>query len=112
MVRPEKLQDSLELVRCILFALEHDRRYRNTNPKCEPQLGRRGLYATLGGRKDAKTAELAMLWVLNLSDGSHSLLDIAERADLPFEQVQAAAAALADADLLQSCDRGQGDGST
>jgi aminopeptidase-like protein len=42
-----------------------------------------------------------MLWVLNLSDGEHSLLDVAERADLPFDSVAAAAAALVDAGLIK-----------
>jgi aminopeptidase-like protein len=44
--------------------------------------------------------ELAMLWVLNLSDGKHSLMDIAERAGLYFGVVEAAAKALRSAGLL------------
>jgi aminopeptidase-like protein len=39
--------------------------------------------------------------VLNLADGGHSLLDVAERADLPFAVVADAAAALLDADLIE-----------
>jgi aminopeptidase-like protein len=39
--------------------------------------------------------------VLSLSDGEHSLLDIAERADLPFGSVAAAATALAGAGLIK-----------
>ena len=60
-------------------------------PKCEPQLGKRGLYGAIGGDKDAAAANMAMLWVLNLSDGAHSLVDIAERADLPFVIIHKAA---------------------
>ena len=71
-------------------------------PKCEPQLGKRGLYGAIGGDKDAATANMAMLWVLNLSDGMHSLLDIAERADLPFPRILRAAQLLRDHGLLQS----------
>jgi len=56
-------------------------------PRCEPQLGRRGLYSAIGGHKNAEAANMALLWVLNLSDGVHSLLDIAERANLPFDLV-------------------------
>ena len=77
--------------------LERNRRYVNLSPYGEPQLGKRGLYDSLGGRSDAKQAQMAMLWVLNLSDGEHSLLDIAERAGLPFDTVAAAADALHDA---------------
>ena len=45
----------------------------------------------VGGDKDAASANMAMLWVLNLSDGTHSLLDIAERAGLPFTVIRKAA---------------------
>jgi aminopeptidase-like protein len=78
----------------IFELLEHNHKYRNTNPKCEPQLGKRGLYRELGGQTDAESRELAMLWVLNLSDGKNSLLDIAERAGLRFEVIRQAAASL------------------
>jgi aminopeptidase-like protein len=43
---------------------------------------------------------MALLWVLNLSDGTRSLLDVAERARLPFTQVRRAARALEAAGLL------------
>ena len=43
---------------------------------------------------------MALLWVLNLSDGRHSLLDIAERAEMPFTAIRAAADALCATDLL------------
>ena len=80
--------------------VENDAVYRNTMPKCEPQLGRRGLYGAIGGDKDAASANMAMLWILNLSDGTHSLLDIAERANLPFAVIRKAAQRLQSSDLL------------
>jgi len=43
----------------------------------------------------------ALLWTLNLSDGRHSLLDIAERSGLGFPAVKRAAAALAAHGLLE-----------
>jgi aminopeptidase-like protein len=67
---------------------------------CEPQLGRRGLYGSIGGRSDAEERQMAMLWVLNLSDGDHTLLDVAERARFPFPLVAEAAGALEEAGLL------------
>ncbi len=78
----------------IFDLLENNRTYRNVNPKCEPQLGKRGLYREIGGHADAELRELAMLWVLNLSDGENSLLDIAERSGLRFDAIQHAAAKL------------------
>ncbi len=76
------------------------RRYRNLEPFGEPQLGRRGLYGGLGGagRRDF---EIAMLWVLNQSDGEHTLEDIAERSGLPPNVVGEAADALCQAGLLE-----------
>ena len=50
---------------------------------------------------DGIDAEInARLWVLNLSDGDHSLLDIAERSKLPFAQISEAAELLCTAGLL------------
>ena len=80
--------------------IENDAVYCNAMPKCEPQLGKRGLYGAVGGDKDAAAANMAMLWILNLSDGSHSLLDIAERADLPFAIVHSTAQLLQEQGLL------------
>ena len=76
--------------------------FENCNPMCEPRLGARGLYPSVGGQ-DAGLDQLALLWVLNLSDGRHSLLDIAERARLPFATIVEAADALRRVDLLRAC---------
>ncbi len=94
----------------MLAIAEADRTWRNTQPFGEPQLGRRGLYAKIGGGAHARPGagrfdQLTMLWVLNQSDGSASLLDIAERSGKPFDAVAAAAAALAEAGLLVPTDQ-------
>ncbi len=84
----------------IFAVLEGDRRCRNLAPFGEPQLGRRGLYRMTGGHQDVPERQLALLWVLNQSDGAHSLLDIAERAGLPFRVIEAAATDLESVGLL------------
>jgi aminopeptidase-like protein len=104
LVRPEHLQDSLEACWEVLQVLDGNRRYLNLKPKGEPQLGRRGLYGSIGGRSDAEERQMAMLWVLNLSDGDHSLLDVAGRAGLPFALVAEVAGTLEDAGLLRRAD--------
>jgi aminopeptidase-like protein len=86
-VTPEALADTLRLCLQVFNILENNRVYRNLNPKGEPQLGKRGLYSLLGGRSDAAVREMALLWVLNLSDGQHSLLDIAERSGMKFDDI-------------------------
>jgi aminopeptidase-like protein len=100
LVGPAQLQDSLELCLEVVEVLEGNRRYRNLSPKGEPQLGRRGLYGQIGGRSDAEERQMAMLWVLNQSDGDHSLLEVAERSGLPFALLAEVAATLEDAGLL------------
>jgi aminopeptidase-like protein len=100
-IRAESLADSLKKYIEIIEVIENNRKYLNTNPKGEPQLGKRGLYSTFGGRKDSNLYELALLWVLNLSDGKHSLFDIAERSGLSFSAVQEAAKALINCELLE-----------
>ena len=100
-VTPESLVDTLAVCQEAVAVLDRNRVYTNLSPYGEPQLGKRGLYESLGGRSDAKDAQLAMLWVLNLSDGNHDLLAIADRARLPFPAVAAAADALHAAGLLK-----------
>ncbi|MFF1614636.1 DUF4910 domain-containing protein [Amycolatopsis sp. NPDC058278] len=100
-VSPAAMEDTLSTLLDAFGVLDRNRRYVNLSPYGEPQLGKRGLYDSLGGRSDAKQAQMAMLWVLNLSDGEHSLLDIAERAGLPFGIVDVAARALRDAGLVK-----------
>lgn len=90
-VSPESLAASFALGRSLVEVLEGNRTYRNLRPHGEPQLGKYGVYRTTGGHADPGALQLAMLWVLNLSDGEHSLLAVAERSGLPFAQVREAA---------------------
>ncbi len=99
-VHPDSLTDSLERLVEVFEVLERNRRYRNLSPKCEPQLGKRGLYDATGGRSDAKEFQMAMLWVLNFSDGKHDLLDIAGRSGIALAKISEAATALASHGLL------------
>lgn len=98
-IHPEKLAKSLRLCVTIVDVLENNGRYRNQLPYCEPQLGKRNLYRPTGG--EGITQEInARLWVLNLSDGENTLLDIAERSGIRFRTIKNAAAVLEQAGLL------------
>jgi len=98
-IQPLQMAESLRVCAAILDVLENNRRYRNLNPHCEPQLGRRDLYRSTGGQAPGLEVS-ARLWVLNLSDGEHSLLDIAERSGIPFPTVSDAADLLCGSGLL------------
>ena len=94
------LAESLHRLLHVVDVLEKNHHYLNLNPKCEPQLGRRGLYRQMGGTNNSGLEE-AMLWLLNLSDGDQSLLDIAERSKLDFWSLNKAAEILVKHDLLR-----------
>jgi aminopeptidase-like protein len=105
-VQPDALTDSYETCLAVFDVLEGNETYVNQNPKGEPQLGRRGLYGAIGGQTPVD--EMALLWVLNLSDGRHSLLDIADRAGRPFSEIRRAADLLVEHDLLTGRHGGSG----
>jgi aminopeptidase-like protein len=100
-VHPASLVESLRRYLEVFEVLEGNETFQNLSPKCEPQLGRRGLYDPVGGRSHTAESQMAMLWVLNFSDGRHTLLDIAERAKVAFHVVRSAADALERAGLLR-----------
>jgi aminopeptidase-like protein len=99
----KSLDDSFSKCLSILNVIENNAIYLNQNPKCEPQLGKRGLYSAIGGQSDGKTQELAMLWVLSFSDGKNSLLDISDRSGMPFAVIHHAAEALKRSRLIEEC---------
>jgi aminopeptidase-like protein len=100
-VTPERLAQSLELCRSAIGILNDNRRYQNLKPFGEPQLGKRGVYRALGGGNIAD-AQLALFWVLALSDGQHDLLQIARRSALPFSVIRDAARLLERHELLSA----------
>jgi aminopeptidase-like protein len=90
-VLPEHLADSFRKCSSVFAVLESNKAYVNQNPMCEPQLGKRGLYRPIGGASNDQSLDIARLWLLNLSDGRHSLLDIAEKTNLGFAVIRDAA---------------------
>lgn len=108
LIHPHSLADSWLSCVSIVEVLEHNRRYLNRNPFCEPQLGRHGLYTTFGEEPDDRLLQQAVLWMLNLSDGKHDLLDIAERSGMNFRVIDRAARALLKCGLLSQIETKSG----
>jgi aminopeptidase-like protein len=100
-VKPSEVAESYLAVLEIVDVLENDARYENLSPFGEPQLGKRGVYPTMGGQQ-ATDAVMAMLWLLAYSDGSASLLDIASIAGADFAGLREAASTLEAVGLLAS----------
>jgi aminopeptidase-like protein len=95
-VSPAHLADTLGTLLEVIDLLESDVKFRNLSPMGEPQLGKRGLLPTASEKE-----QMALLWMLNLSDGSSSVLDIAERSGLPFDELRRATESLVDYGLLE-----------
>ena len=99
-IKGRNLQQSLSLLLKGIGIVERNGIFRNLCPFGEPQLGKRGLYSLIGGHNESQKLQLALLWVLNQSDGTRSLLDIAETAGQPFDLIHQAAEALMHHQLL------------
>ena len=99
LVTSSALAESLHQLLSVVQVLEANRSFVNLNPKCEPQLGRRGLYRAMGGTS-SQGLEEAILWILNLSDGSRSLLDISQKSGMDFRRLHSASELLLDHGLL------------
>jgi len=108
LVKPDYLAMSLRTYLNVLCCLETDLTYLNLQPKGEPQLGKRGLYRKMGGFQDIAETQLAMLWMLNLSDGTKSILDVAERTGINYLKLYTAANILCEHELLQLAERVSG----
>jgi aminopeptidase-like protein len=98
LVGAEYLGESFATLVDVIDVLESNATYANLSPYGEPQLGKRGLYRGIGG---GSSEEMALLWVLSLSDGTASLLEVAKRSGLPFRDIRRAADRLVEHDLLE-----------
>jgi aminopeptidase-like protein len=101
-VRPKHLAESFRSICAIIDILEQDHRPRSLMMFGEPLLGRHGLFARVSQGGPGAASNAALLWTLNLADGNHTLLDIAQRAGLPFAEIASAVRSLRAHGLLAS----------
>ncbi|WP_158966509.1 DUF4910 domain-containing protein [Paraglaciecola sp. L3A3] len=99
-VDAQQLEKSMKTCINIIDILENNRYYVNTQAKGEPQLSKYGLYSSIGGLQESRESQMAILWILNLADGTKSLLDIAIKSGILFEQLTQIAQVLLDKGLL------------
>jgi len=83
----DAMTKALEAYLKIVSALEGNWVWKTNFPFCEPQLGKRGLYPTLGAQKQRERKVEALMWILNLADGKSDLLEIAERSGCEVEML-------------------------
>lgn len=100
-VKASALQESFNVFQEVIHVLEENKKFINQSPKGEPQLSKRGLYNLIGANNQSIDFQIALLWILNASDGSQSLLDIARKANMKFDDIKHAADGLLQSGLLK-----------
>lgn len=82
LVTPSGLEGGFIALRRAIEIIEQNMKLE-TRVLCEPQLGKRGLYPTLS-TKDSNEQVKSMMDIISYSDGSHTLLDIADQIGKAF----------------------------
>jgi aminopeptidase-like protein len=98
-VTPAGLQGGFEVLRACLELIERNRYYVTTTVG-EPQLGRRGLFPTLGTR-DWNRRLRATIDLLAYADGTRDLIDISETIGVPVRELYRLVDELVAAGLLK-----------
>ena len=78
-----------------------DHVFLNLYPKCEPQLGRRGIYHDIEGQNQDYTKEEAIMWILAFSDGINSIKDIEEISKIDINMLMEASKLLCEKNLIK-----------
>ncbi len=99
-ISSKSMDESYEILKEIVYYLEYNKNYHNINPKCEPNLGNRGLYDLIGAGKRSDSIALYK-WILNYSDGNHSLIDISNKCNTDFPTILQAAMDLEMVNLIR-----------
>lgn len=81
-VTPKGLNGGFLAIQKALEAIEKNKKYK-VEVLCEPQMSKRGLYPTLSTKKYNSKVERMMNFI-SFCDGSNSLLEIADKLNLPI----------------------------
>lgn len=126
-INAENLINTLKIYLLSIEKLEHNVYYKSLCPFCEPMLGKRGLYPNVGGSINQKATNMkiknserhyqisneksisgneleAIYWIMFYCDGNYSIMDIAEKTDLPVKQLHLIAKKLCENGLLSQID--------
>ena len=97
-VTPKGLDGGFKALKLAIEALEENK-YPMVNVFCEPQLGKRNLYPTLSSKSSGDEISLMMNFI-TWSDGTNSMLDIAEICDVPIWKLYPIAKILSQHNLI------------
>lgn len=96
----EAMEDTVDMYFKLVKAYELDGTYENLSPFCEPQLGKRGLYPSIGNKEQKGDLLKKILYILNYSDGHHTLLEIANLLECSILDLTEAVKQLSEKKLL------------
>ncbi|OGV57271.1 MAG: hypothetical protein A2X45_25320 [Lentisphaerae bacterium GWF2_50_93] len=82
-VKEKHLEETLQMYKSVIDAVESDFHYINLNPFCELHLSKYGLGSNPFKQEDPNRYFRKILTLLNFSDGKHSLCEIADKLDVP-----------------------------
>lgn len=85
-ISPEGLYGGYEILQTCLQCLELNDFYQ-IQCLCEPQLGKRGLYPTMG-TTSTRNEVRDMMDIIAYCDGTHDLLDIANKINIPLWKLE------------------------
>ncbi len=80
------LKGSLKLLKKIVNEFEISD-FPIANFKCEPQLGKKGLYPNLSKKNTIKLDTRLIQYFLSYSDGQNSIIDIAKKCKVPYSKI-------------------------
>ncbi len=99
----ETLSETVDVFEEICLALDRNMTYRNTVAHCEPQLGRHGLYPSLGAQRTVERERQDLMWLLSQANGERDLLQIAKRSGSKVVDLHNAATKCLEVGLLEVC---------
>lgn len=94
-------KESIEFYLKVILCFESFGKYENLTPHCEPMLGKRNLYDSIGAANKTNQTQNAFLYLLSFSDGNHDLVDIANKMEISMYELLPFVKALVDANLLK-----------
>ena len=81
----EAMEETVNVYLKIIEFLENNYVFKRLIPNCEPHLSKWGLYTDIKSSPERHKEVLAYKWILALSDGVMSFLDIVEQSEMPYE---------------------------
>jgi aminopeptidase-like protein len=99
----ESLIKSSNVIEKVLQTMEYAGFYINKEPCGEPMMSKRNLYPTVNdpGEYDGRDHIRDMMRVLNYSDGTTPIVEIAERYEIPIEKIKFCVEQLSQTELLK-----------